>query len=70
MSNIPVTKCPKCGGTTIEAAAFLQAQLDDEIVCPGCGHRATKCEFLTDTVDKLTEIAKNAFRDIPGFKAK
>lgn len=67
---MPVTKCPKCGGTTIEATAFAKANLNDLLTCPGCGHRAAKSEFTADIVKKSAKIAQDAFRNIPGFKPK
>lgn len=71
MSSLtPVTKCPKCGGTAIEATAFAKANLDDRLACPVCGHQATKAEFLADLVKKSAKLFQEGLRDIPGFKPK
>lgn len=71
MSDLrPITKCPNCGGTTLEASAITEAHLNDEIACPGCGHRAAKHEFLAETVDEAVKLAQDMFRNVPGFKPK
>lgn len=71
MSNLtPVTKCPKCGNTTIEATAFAKAGPHDNLTCPVCGHIASKDQFVADVLDKVAKLAQDAFRDIPGFKRK
>jgi hypothetical protein len=69
-SLTPVTKCQKCGGTTIEFAAFAKADLNDQLTGPNCGHRAAKSEFTAELVKKVMEPLHDAFRDIPGFKQK
>lgn len=66
----PVTKCPKCAGTTIEFAAFTKADLNDMLTCPACGHRARKSEFIADAVGEGIKLIKEGLRDLPGFKPK
>ena len=70
MPTIPVTKCPECGGTTIEATAFADADLDDPLTCPACGHHATKREFVAHLVGEGAKIAQDIFGKIPGFRRK
>lgn len=66
----PVTKCPKCGHTGIEFAAFSEANLEDQLTCPACGARSLKSEFTADLVNEVAKGLQDAFRDIPGFKSK
>ena len=70
MSDLPVTKCPHCGKTSIEFPAFFEAELDDQLTCPSCGRLALKREFVADAVDKVMEIAKDIFGKVPGFRRK
>jgi hypothetical protein len=66
----PVTKCPKCGGTTIELNAFANARENDMLTCPGCGHEAPKSEFVADILNMAAKMLQNALRDVPGFRPK
>lgn len=73
-ATTPVTKCPKCGGTTIELAAFSKANDNDNdndnLTCPTCGHSAEKSEFVADLLAQSAKLMQDAFRNIPGFKIK
>jgi len=69
-ATTPVTKCPKCGGTTIELAAFSKANDNDNLTCPTCGHSAAKSEFVADLLAQSAKLMQDAFRNIPGFKIK
>lgn len=66
----PVTKCPKCGGTTIDANAFMKLNLDDQLTCPRCGHQAAKSKFLADFVEQGAKLVQDALKNISGFKPK
>lgn len=66
--KINVTKCPKCGGTTVYEAAFDKAGLDDPITCPKCSGRSPKRDFLRPAVDEFRKGLTDALRNIPGFK--
>lgn len=69
-NTTPVTKCPKCGYTGIELAAFTKAKLDDLLTCPSCGKRSLKSEFTAEIVNKAAKLLQDAFRNAPGFKPK
>lgn len=66
----PVTKCPKCGGTTIDATAFMKSNPDDLLTCPRCGHQAAKSKFLADLVEQSAKMLQDTLKNIPGFKPK
>jgi len=66
----PVTKCPKCGGTEIETAAFAKASPNDLLTCPNCGNRSTKDEFVAELLNESARRLQNALRNISGFKPK
>ena len=67
---IPVTKCPKCGNTTIEEPAFSKANLDDHVRCPACRQFSRKGDFFAEILDKSAKLFQDLARDIPGFKPK
>jgi len=65
------TKCPKCGKNLIENTADLN--LDREVTCAVCNHRANLAEFITPAARKRLQEAVNqavakAFANVPGFK--
>lgn len=66
----PVTKCPKCGCTTIDANAFMKLNPDDQITCPRCGHQAAQSKFLADIVEQSAKMLQDALKNIHGFKPK
>jgi len=68
MSNINLLECPSCGQKAFELPAGLKADLDEKLVCPGCGHEARVREFLAKAREKLVDIAKQRLSKLPNFK--
>jgi len=65
------TQCPNCSKNLIQNSADLN--LDREVTCAVCNHRADLAEFITPASRKRLQEAVNeavakAFANIPGFK--
>lgn len=64
--------CPKCGESVIEFSADLD--LNKPLTCGKCGAKTMIGEFKTASgkklTDHLTDIARDAFKGIKGFKPK
>lgn len=66
----PVTKCPNCGHTGIDPAAFAQANAHDLLTCPNCKSQFTKDHFVAELLNESAKRLRDALRNMKGFKPK